>query len=200
MRPEAISPDSKYVINGRIYTDLDQCLADHPGEDIAFGYCLDGVPDTVADLPDWFDTMEEVTAFAKALPAKESKIEDQEEKDKGFECLKRELFIQGNNAIEDFVGYEIDPTEDKDILENRLDEAYQQMPDDIFEKYLKKYGVQQYTVSFAVDARYYADVYATSVEDAKDKGDSAFFDCEIGDLECVDASIDHVEDENGKYY
>lgn len=58
-----------------------------------------------------------------------------------FERLKSRLFMEGQEAVEDFLGYEIDPGEDKDTTDVRMDAVYLQMPDDELEKYYEKYGI-----------------------------------------------------------
>lgn len=59
-----------------------------------------------------------------------------------WERLKPELFMGGYNALKDFLGYDFDPEEDKDTTENRLEQAYMQMPDEEFGKFLEKYGIE----------------------------------------------------------
>lgn len=56
--------------------------------------------------------------------------------DEHFESLKEELFRQGQQAIEDFLGYEIDPDEDKDVTESRMDQVYMQMPEDELQRFI----------------------------------------------------------------
>ena len=58
-----------------------------------------------------------------------------------FEELKRKLFMGGLEAIEDFLGYEIDPEEDKDVTERRMDMVYVQMPDEELERFYEKHGL-----------------------------------------------------------
>ena len=53
-----------------------------------------------------------------------------------WETLKTELFNAGYDAISDFLGYDYDGTEDKNITDNRLNEVFEQMPNDEFAKYL----------------------------------------------------------------
>lgn len=60
--------------------------------------------------------------------------------DEHFESLKEDLFRHGQEAIENFLGYEIDPEEDKDVTENRLDEVYMQMPEEEFQRFVLAYG------------------------------------------------------------
>lgn len=52
------------------------------------------------------------------------------------EALKQALFMEGLEAIEDFLGYEINPEEDKDVTDLRMDEVLDQMPDEEFEALL----------------------------------------------------------------
>ena len=55
------------------------------------------------------------------------------------EALKRALFMEGLEAIEDFLGYEINPKENKDVIDRRMDEVLDQMPDEEFETFYNKY-------------------------------------------------------------
>ena len=63
--------------------------------------------------------------------------------DKRFEDLKKAIFNMGHtDYIEDFLGYEIDSTDySKDELDNLMDEAYEQMPDEELEVFYAKYCV-----------------------------------------------------------
>lgn len=59
------------------------------------------------------------------------------------EALKQALFMEGLEAIEDFLGYEINPEEDKDVTDLRMDEVLDQMPDEKFEAFYNKYVVNE---------------------------------------------------------
>lgn len=59
------------------------------------------------------------------------------------EALKQALFMEGLEAIEDFLGYEINPEEDKDVTDLRMDEVLGQMPDEEFEAFYNKYVVNE---------------------------------------------------------
>lgn len=59
-----------------------------------------------------------------------------------FEELKSELFMCGQDSIEEFLGCEIDFDEDKDVIENRMDMAYEQMPEDTFLKFYNRFCVE----------------------------------------------------------
>lgn len=59
--------------------------------------------------------------------------------DERFEELKRELFMSGTDAIEDFLGCNVADDADKDTLDNMMDETGMQMTDDILETYYNKY-------------------------------------------------------------
>lgn len=56
-----------------------------------------------------------------------------------WEELKRELFMHGTNALEDFLGFSISDNDDKDTIENKLEDISSQMPDDIMAKFYIKY-------------------------------------------------------------
>lgn len=58
-----------------------------------------------------------------------------------FEKLKTALFGAGYDAISDFLGYDYPADEDKETTGNRIDEAYEQMPEEEFQKYLEAYGI-----------------------------------------------------------
>lgn len=53
--------DSGNGIYGDIYTEVEECLREHPNTEILYGFHLekDGV-----ETPDWFDTAEEAVAWA----------------------------------------------------------------------------------------------------------------------------------------
>lgn len=59
------------------------------------------------------------------------------------EALKQALFMEGLEAIEDFLGYEINPEEDIDVTDLRMDEVLDQMPDEEFEAFYNKYVVNE---------------------------------------------------------
>ena len=60
-----------------------------------------------------------------------------------FEELKRELFIWGNDYIEEFLGYSDDVYDlSKDEIENLMDETYVQMPDDVLEEFYEKFLIK----------------------------------------------------------
>lgn len=60
-----------------------------------------------------------------------------------YEELKRELFIWGNDYIEEFLGYSDDVYGlSKDEIENLMDEAYAQMPDDVLEEFFEKFNIK----------------------------------------------------------
>lgn len=58
-----------------------------------------------------------------------------------FEALKSVLFMHGSKAIADFLDSDYPKDEDKDATDRRLDEAYAQMPNDEYAKFLRKYGL-----------------------------------------------------------
>lgn len=46
---------------GDIYTHLQECIAEHPNEEIRFGFYLDK---SGKYTPDWFDTIDDAVAWA----------------------------------------------------------------------------------------------------------------------------------------
>lgn len=61
--------------------------------------------------------------------------------DKQFEELKNALFRWGTEYIEDFLGYELDHGESRDVIERRMDMAYEQMPDDVLRQFYDKFKI-----------------------------------------------------------
>lgn len=59
------------------------------------------------------------------------------------EVLKQTLFDKGLESIQDFLGYEINPKENKDVTDRRMDEALDQMPEAEFDEFCRKYGVYE---------------------------------------------------------
>lgn len=58
-----------------------------------------------------------------------------------FEELKEELYSNGTDFIDDFLGYEFDYDLPKKELDKAMCEAYKQMPNEEFEKFLEEYGI-----------------------------------------------------------
>ena len=58
-----------------------------------------------------------------------------------FQRLKSRLFSEGYDAISDFLDYDYPEDEDGDTTENRMDEAYDQMPAEELQKFFDKYGI-----------------------------------------------------------
>ena len=56
-----------------------------------------------------------------------------------WEELKRELFMNGTEALSDFLGFEVPENLEKDSIEKELDDIAAQMPDDIQVKFYTKY-------------------------------------------------------------
>ena len=56
-----------------------------------------------------------------------------------WEELKRELFMNGTEALTDFLGFDIPENLEKDSIEKELDDIATQMPDDIQVKFYVKY-------------------------------------------------------------
>ena len=58
-----------------------------------------------------------------------------------IELLKRELFMDGSNAIEAFIDYELDENESDDVVERRMDVAIDCMSKDELGVWFEKYGI-----------------------------------------------------------
>lgn len=56
-----------------------------------------------------------------------------------WKILKRELFMNGPEALEDFIGTELDKNLEKDSIEKLLDEISDQMPDEELFQFYSKY-------------------------------------------------------------
>jgi len=95
------------------------------------GNATKSIPTNHRDLRKW------VSAYVNDGPEKFLEVAEQTE----WEELKSALFENGHEALSDFVGYDFDAEEDKDVTENRLDEAYQQMPPEDFAGYYRQYVV-----------------------------------------------------------
>lgn len=59
-----------------------------------------------------------------------------------IERLKSALFDDGRDAVEAFLGYKVDPGEDKDVTDKRMDLAIQEMSADAIERYCAKYDIE----------------------------------------------------------
>lgn len=57
---------------------------------------------------------------------------------------------------------------------------------------------KDFVVSLAIDGRYYAHVKAKSPAEAVEKANNAAANADFGELEAIDWSVDHVEDQNGR--
>lgn len=55
--------------------------------------------------------------------------------------LKRELFMDGLDTIENFVGYELNEDEDDDVIERRVDIAIDSMSEDELNIWFVKYNI-----------------------------------------------------------
>ena len=62
--------------------------------------------------------------------------------DKRFEELKRAIFTMGLDYVDEFLCYQVDVADySKDELDNMMDEAYQQMPEDKLNEFYEKFCV-----------------------------------------------------------
>lgn len=58
-----------------------------------------------------------------------------------IKLLKRELFMDGFDAIENFVGYKLNEDEDDDVIERRVDIAIDYMSEDELNIWFVKYNI-----------------------------------------------------------
>lgn len=76
-------------------------------------------------------------AYEEYLDNKEDNPDSFKFTEEKWETLKRELFMQGWEALEDFLGDVI--SDDKDVIDNMLDQIADQMPDEELYKFYDKY-------------------------------------------------------------
>ena len=55
--------------------------------------------------------------------------------------LKRELFMDGLDTIETFIGYKLNENEDDDVIERRVDIAIDYMSEDELNIWFAKYNI-----------------------------------------------------------
>lgn len=60
---------------------------------------------------------------------------------KKIKLLKRELFMDGFDTIENFVGYKLNEDEDDDVIERRVDIAIDSMSEDELNIWFEKYDI-----------------------------------------------------------
>lgn len=58
-----------------------------------------------------------------------------------IKLLKRELFMDGFDTIETFVGYKLNEDEDDDVIERRVDIAIDSMSEDELNIWFIKYNI-----------------------------------------------------------
>lgn len=63
-------PEKNEYVYGDIYDVYEDCVSEHPDEDVMYGYFVDEGKDTT---PDWFDDIEEAIAYAQSLPKRISR-------------------------------------------------------------------------------------------------------------------------------
>ena len=106
--------------------------------------------------PERYDTVEKAMETGYEVRRQMSKYDydedeaicivmDKEDSDEGddeeeeFEPLETALFNAGREAIEDFLGYSLSESEDKDVTAQRIWEAHDSMPEDKLVQFKKKY-------------------------------------------------------------
>jgi len=68
-----------------------------------------------------------------------------------IEILKSQLFDWGRDYIEEFIGEELDPDWDKDDIDDLMDEAIAQMPEEELEVFMEKFCVDE-LIKLKIDA------------------------------------------------
>lgn len=58
-----------------------------------------------------------------------------------IKLLKREIFMDGFDTIETFVGYKLNEDEDDDVIERRVDIAIDSMSEDELNIWFEKYDI-----------------------------------------------------------
>ncbi len=123
----------------------------------------------------------------------QERLEDleKEEFEKKCEELKRALFIHGNDAISDFLDIELSGFEEKDTLDNLIDDAIAQMPDDVFDSYYKAYAEGIILGRKATNIKYdYSDVADGKCTTCKNYGRcNVCSDCNEGSEYQYDAEL-----------
>ncbi len=56
-------------IYGDIYTSYEECKAEHPDQEVKYGYCVD-----IDDSPDFFDTIDDAEDYIKGLDLQEREV------------------------------------------------------------------------------------------------------------------------------
>lgn len=56
---------------GDIYSSVEECIKEHPFDDVLYGYYLECEGE---ETPDWFDTLEEAVAYASGVTPKNETI------------------------------------------------------------------------------------------------------------------------------
>lgn len=88
---------------------------------------------------DTSDTVEHTVNFDEQLAGED----DLHFSDEKWEILKRELFMNGTEALEDFIDNEVDENLEKDSIEKLLDEIADQMPEEELYDFYSKYCLEQ---------------------------------------------------------
>ena len=137
--------------------------------------------------------------------------EDNDSMDERFEKLKRELFMGGLDDIEDFLGYEIDD-EEYDVIENRLDMAFDAKSDTEMEAFYAKFHIlnkeaalrfvipvmQRERISPADIAEELSYRERAGVKDGHAGWDDGLIDYSTEELEVIEAAWSEMEAEKVK--
>ncbi len=110
-------------------------------KDFNWGDFINFVPNSIC-LTYGIEKVDEIV-FSSLIVSHDEQLVDENKvplTDEEWEELKSGLFMVGIKAIEDFLGYELPaPDEEDDAIENRLDEAFDQMPSEEARKFYNDY-------------------------------------------------------------
>lgn len=124
-----LSRNNKDCISHFVIDDIGGDITVADGKASFIWYGEDSIPLDHRDAEKWLKT------YVQESPENFLEVVRQTE----WSDLKKCLFINGSDAISDFLGYNYDGNEDKDVTENRLDEAYMQMPREEFVRFYRQY-------------------------------------------------------------
>lgn len=127
-----------YTFVGDIGIDIPiELLKDKTEEeqyDIAFAYAKDHIDEIPVT-----DNFEREDIYFEDGPLEIQNDTDTTITDEMYEELKAAVWDNGVEAIDDLIGYESNPEEDPDVVENRMDMVLDQMPPEEFMKFYNKY-------------------------------------------------------------
>lgn len=106
---------------------------------------LDSIPNSF--LRQFGFEKEDCTVAQTVVDFDEQLVTDDDLKfsDEKWKLLKKELFVNGTEALANFIGDNV--PDDKDVVENLLDQVADQMPDEELYEFYSKYCLEQQTAT-----------------------------------------------------